>query len=75
MLSQTGQQIVPIHILPNISRSEGNKTLKYGQLIEYNMRNIFIGKSYTKWGEEASLRPFYKKSKLSIPMDQQSEIL
>ena len=74
MLSQTGQ-IVPIHILPNISRSEGNKTLKYGQLIEYNMRNIFIGKSYTKWGEEASPRPFYKKSKLSIPMDQQSEIL
>ena len=38
------------------------------------MRNIFLEKSYTKCGGEASPRPFYKKSKLSISLDQQSEI-
>ena len=39
------------------------------------MRNIFPEKSYTKCGVEASLRPFYKKSKLGIYLDQQSEML
>ena len=37
-----------MHILPNISRSKGNEALKFGQLIEYNMRNIFVEKSYAK---------------------------
>ena len=32
-----------IHILPNISRSKGNQTLKIGQLLEYNTRKIFLG--------------------------------
>ena len=27
-------------ILPNISRNKGNQRMKFGQLIEYNMRNI-----------------------------------
>ena len=61
MTSQTGQQIITIHILPNISRSKGNQTMKFGQSVEYNMRNIFLEKSYIKCGGEASLRPFYKK--------------
>ena len=39
------------------------------------MRNIFLQKSYTKRDEEASLRTFYKKSKLSISLDEQSEML
>ena len=39
-----------MHTLPNISRSKGNQTMRFGQLIEYNMRNIFVGKSYTKCG-------------------------
>ena len=34
-----------IHILPNISQSKGNQTMKFGQLIEYNKRNIFLQKS------------------------------
>ena len=34
-----------IHILPNISQSKGNQTMKIGQLIEYNKRNIFLQKS------------------------------
>ena len=40
--------------------------MKFGQLIEYNMRNIFAEKSYTKFVGETNLRPFSKKSKLSI---------
>ena len=39
-------------MLPNISRSEGNQTMKFGQLIAYNMRNIFVEKSYIKCGGE-----------------------
>ena len=41
MASQPGQQTIGIHILLGISRSKGNQTLKLGQLIEYNQRNIF----------------------------------
>ena len=46
--------LVNIQILPNISRSKGNQTIKSGQLIECNMRNIFLEKSYTKCGGETS---------------------
>ena len=42
MTSQAGQQIVTINILPNISRSSVNQAMKFGQLIEYNMKNIFV---------------------------------
>ena len=31
-------------MLPNISRSNGNQTMKFGQVLEYNMRNIFVEK-------------------------------
>ena len=48
MMSQSGKQIIAIHILPNITRSKDNETLKFGQLTENNMRNIFLEKSYTK---------------------------
>ena len=44
MTSHTGQKIITIHILPNISRSKGNSTIKFGQIIKYSMRNIFIKK-------------------------------
>ena len=72
MTSQPGSQTITIHILPNISRSKDNQTMKFGQLIEYNMRNIFAEKSYTKCGGETIPSPFFKKSKLSISLDQQS---
>ena len=75
MASQTGKQVITIHILPNISWSTFNQTMKFGQLIEYNMRNIFLEKSYAKYGGEVSPRPFYKKSMLKIYLDQQSEML
>ena len=35
-MSQLGQQTITMHILPNISRSKSNHTIKLGQLIEYN---------------------------------------
>ena len=44
--------------------------MKFGQLIEYNMRNIFLEKSYTECGGETSPRPFSEKLKLSISLDQ-----
>ena len=44
MTSQTGQQIITIHILPNISRGKGNQVIALGQVIEYNMRNNFLQK-------------------------------
>ena len=52
MTSQTGQQAIAIHIFPNISRRKRNQKMKFGQLIEYNMRNIFGEKSYSKCGGE-----------------------
>ena len=63
MASQPGKQINVIHILPDISRSKGNQVKKLGLLIDYNMRNIFLQKSYTKCGAETSRRPFSEKCK------------
>ena len=37
------------------------KQPKFGQLIEYNMRNIFLEKSYTKCGGKTIRRSFSKK--------------
>ena len=45
-MSQTAKQIIALHILHNISISKGKQTMKFGQLVEYNMRNIFLQKSY-----------------------------
>ena len=39
------------------------------------MRNIFLEKSYKKGDGETSPGPFYKRSKLSITLDQQPEML
>ena len=44
--------------------------MKFGQLIECNIRNFFLEKSFKKCGGEASARPFYEKLKLSISLDQ-----
>ena len=74
MTSQAGQKIIKIHILANISRSNGNQSIKFGQLIEYNMKNIFLEWSYTKSGGQGSPRNFYKKLKLSLSLDQQSKM-
>ena len=44
MTSQTGLQTIAIHILLNISENNGNKTIKFGVLIEYNEKNILLQK-------------------------------
>ena len=44
MPSQPCLQTIAIHILPNISQSKGDQTMKFGPLIEYNKRNIFLQK-------------------------------
>ena len=44
--------------------------MKFGKLTEYNMRYIFIEKSYTKCGGETIARPFSKESKFNISLDQ-----
>ena len=41
MTSQTGLETIAIHILSNISQSKGDQSMKFGQLIEYNKRNIY----------------------------------
>ena len=35
-------------------------------VIAYDMRNIFLENSHTKYGGEASPRPFYKKMKIEL---------
>ena len=70
MTSQPGQKTIVIQILPNISGSKGNQIMKFVQLIECNVRNIFIEKSCAKSGRENSAKPFPRKLKLSIFPDQ-----
>ena len=61
--------------MPNVLKSKAHETMKFGQLIECNVRNIFQEKSCIKGGRETSSRPFSNKSKLRISLDQLSEIL
>ena len=60
--------------MPNISRSKGNQTMTIGQLIDYNMRNIFLEKSYTKSSAETAPRTFSQKLKLSVSLDQLAKV-
>ena len=59
----------------NISRSKDNQVMKFSRLIEYNMRNIFLVKLYTKCGGEVIPRTFSEKWKLSISLDHKSKVL
>ena len=70
MTSKPGQQGIAIQTLINIPTSKGDQIMKFGQLIEYNLRNIFLEKSYTKCGGETIPRLFFTKQKLSISLDQ-----
>ena len=69
MTSRIGKQVITIHILPNILRTKGNQTMKFGQVTESNMRNIFFEKSYTEKVGDTSPRPFDKKSELNTSLD------
>ena len=61
--------------MPNISRSKGNQTMKFGQLVECITKKLFFEKSCTKCGGETSPRHFSEKWKLSICLDQQFNIV
>ena len=78
MTSQPDKQTITIHNvinMINISRSKNNQATKIGQLLECNLTNIFLEKPYTKCGGETIPRPFLKKSKLSISLDQYCKAL
>ena len=74
MTSQPGKQTFAVHILPDISKSKGNQTVKFGQLLECNIINVFLEKSCTKCVGETIPRSFFKELKLSLSLDQQSEV-
>ena len=48
MMPQLGYQLITKLILTNISKSKGNQTMKFGQLIEYSKKNIFSSKIMQK---------------------------
>ena len=52
MTSQPDQQAIAMHRLTNVSRRKGNQTMKFSQLIEHNMRSIFLEKLYKNMVEE-----------------------
>ena len=66
MTTHAGNQTVTIHILPNISQRKSNQIMKFGQLTEYNKRNIFLQKSCRKCGREAGPRPIFVFQKCFI---------
>ena len=54
----TSQTII-IHIFANIPQTTGNKTMKFGQLIKNNLKNIVLQKSCEKLSSETSSRHFF----------------
>ena len=65
-MESPGKQTIAIHLLHCISRSKGNQTKKFGQLIEHNMRNIFL-KNHTKYElGKLFLDPFQKNQNISL---------
>ena len=56
----TWKQLITINILPKILRSQGNQTIKLGQFIEYNIRNIFP-RNYTQNMTEKLVPGFFLK--------------
>ena len=60
---------------PISTKISRNQAIKFGQLIEYNLRNIFLEESCTKCGGETSFRPFFNESKLNISLDKYSKVL
>ena len=49
--------------------------MKCGQLTEYNMKYNFVETSHTKCAGETIPRSIFKKSKLSIFLDEQCKVL
>ena len=64
-----------MHVLPNISKSKGNQTMKFCQLTEYDMRNIQLDKLFTKrvWWRN-NPQTFFWITELSISLNLQSKL-
>ena len=63
---KTVQQIITIHILPNISYNKGNHTIKFGQFIEYNASNIFKNHAEMRQGDQLQTSFCFFKSVYKI---------
>ena len=50
--------------LPDIFKNRGNRAIRFDQLIEYNVRNIFLQKSCRKWGKKTII---WGHSKWPVP--------
>ena len=59
MTTQPGLKTIAIYILSNISQSKDKQTMKFGQLIEHNQRNIFPQKLCGK--KDGKLVPVFLK--------------
>ena len=59
----------------SVARSKSNETIKYGQLLEYSVWNIYFSKSCREWDWETRSRPLlvlqkrftWGKNKWSVP--------
>ena len=58
MISQPGTTNNCNTYIAHISKSKDCQTVKFGQLIEYNVRKIFLETPYPKCGGETSPKPF-----------------
>ena len=70
MTLQPRKQAIAINILPNISRSKGNRTMKFGQFIEYNVEIFFLKNHTQRLVEKLVTDPFSEKLKTSTSLDQ-----
>ena len=50
MTPQSEKKTNARHTLLNIPRGKDSQKIKFGHLTEYNLRNIFLEKSFTKCG-------------------------
>ena len=62
----TARSTVTINILSNISRSKGIQTMKFGQLVKYNIRTFFLKNHTYNVVEKLVPDHFSKISKLQV---------
>ena len=48
-----------MYVLPNISQTKGNQRIKFGQILDYNKRNISVENSFRRYGKETSLKALF----------------
>ena len=68
MTSQTRTPTITINILPDTSKSKGNQTMKFSQLIVWNVRNMLPQQSCMKRGREISSMPLFVFKKALFKM-------